>query len=71
MLPMSDPLASSPLSYNRVGVDRLQVSYAGRPVSIVHGAAASAAVARLETAGEGESQRILASLMSARKGKRR
>jgi len=69
---MSDPLASSPLSWNRAGVAGVQISYAGRPVSLVHGADASLAVARLQTASDGEAQQILAGLISSgRRGRRR
>ena len=72
MAGMSDPLASSPMSWTRAGVGGVQINYQGRPVSIVHGSAADSAVARLQTASDAEAQQLLAGLMSAgRRGRRR
>ena len=72
MAGMSDPLAKSPLSWNRAGVGGMQISYEGRPVSILKGSAADSAVARLQTASDGEAQQLLAGLMSAgHRGRRR
>ena len=71
MAAMSDPLASSPMSWNRAGVAGIQINYEGRPVSIVRGAVADSTLARLQTAGDGEAQQILAGLMNGKVGKRR
>jgi hypothetical protein len=69
---MSDPLANSPLSWKRVGVDRLQITHEGRPVSVVNSSNAKATIERLQTASDAEAQQLLAGLLSAgRRGKRR
>ena len=68
---MSDPLASSPLGWKRAGVDRVQITHNGRPVSVVRAKHVKADVDRLLKAGEAEGQQILARLLpKGRRGKR-
>ena len=62
---MSDPLARQPFAGRRAGAG-VQISYAGRPVMMLRGPAASSALERLEHASPAEAQQALALLIGRR-----
>jgi hypothetical protein len=58
---MSDPLAHEPFAWSRAG-SGVQISYDGRPVTMLRGAAADKAIDRLAHADPAETQQALARL---------
>ena len=58
---MSDPLAAEPFAYSRAG-SGVQISYNGRPVTMLRGATADRAIDRLAHASPAEAQQTLARL---------
>jgi hypothetical protein len=59
---MSDPLAKQPFSWRRAGTNQVQISYDGRPVTMLRGVAADKAIDRLAHASPSEAQQALARL---------
>jgi hypothetical protein len=65
MAGMGDPLAGEPFGWKRAGAG-LQISYAGRPIQMLRGAAAALAIARLQHASPAEAQQALAQMVGSR-----
>ena len=59
---MSDPLAHQPFAWRRAGTNQIQISYDGRPVTMLRGPAADKAIDRLAHASPAEAQQALARL---------